>query len=155
MSAPNLELAESVLRRAQSHLTLEPQWKVYFALWVQTIAARASAQPENDVASVLSDGLHGDSWSARLAAFGAGQLETADSIAQAHGRAQEAEAHFYAGTRLLGAGDVAGARQHFEEVMRTGMVGFYEYAMAQELLAGISSATPEAASPRQAEATHR
>jgi tetratricopeptide (TPR) repeat protein len=156
VSAPNLELAESVLRHAQSHLTLEPQWKVYFALWVQTIARRASAQAESDVASVLADGSHGDSWSARLAAFGAGQLETADLIAQAHGRAQEAEAHFYAGARLLGAGDVAGARQQFEEVLHTGMVGFYEYAMAQELLSGMSSATtPEVASRPHAEAAQR
>ncbi len=147
VSAPNLELAQQVLRRAQSHLTLEPEWKVYFALWVQAIAERAAAQPEQDIASLLSDEAHGDSWSARLAAFGTGSVEPTTLVSEAQGRRQQAEAHFYAGTRMLGTGDLAGARAQFEQVLTTGMIGDYEFAMAQELLGAIRSDAAQASSP--------
>lgn len=132
VSSPNLDLAQDVMRRAHNQLTLEPQWKVYFALWVQTIAARSSSEPENDVAQLLRELAQGDSWSARLAAFGRGELPSL--VDAAHSRGEQAEAHFYEGARALGAGDVAGARRHFEQVLETNMVSFYEYAMAQELL---------------------
>jgi tetratricopeptide (TPR) repeat protein len=146
--SPDIELAQTVLRRAQYQLTLEPEWKVYFALWVQTIAARASAQPEGEVTHVFSDLAHGDSWSARLAAFGRGELAYPALAQAAHSRGERAEAHFYEGARLLGAGDTTGARRHFEEVMQSGMVSFYEYAMAQELLASLPRpATGQAAAP--------
>jgi tetratricopeptide (TPR) repeat protein len=132
VSSPNLTLAEDVMRRAQYQLTLEPEWRVYFALWVQTIAARSSSQADGEIRSVLDDLSRGDSWMARLAAFGRGSLPSLVNAASSRG--QRAEAHFYEGARLLGTGDVAGARQHFEEVIETNMVSFYEYAMAQELL---------------------
>lgn len=147
VSAPNLQLAQHVLRRAQFQLTLEPEWKVYFALWVQAIAARAAAEPERDVAHVLED-VEGDSWSAQLAAFGRGQLDYAGLSGAARTRGQRAEAAFYQGARLLGAGDLAGARQLFEEVLESRMVEFYEYAMAQELLGALTTTPAVAADAR-------
>ncbi|HBQ14545.1 MAG TPA: hypothetical protein DEF51_26595, partial [Myxococcales bacterium] len=53
---------------------------------------------------------------------------------------ERTEAAFYEGTRRLGAGDVAGARELFQSVLESGMVSFYEYAMAQELLSALPSA---------------
>jgi tetratricopeptide (TPR) repeat protein len=134
VSAPNVPLAQRVLRRATYQLTLEPQWKVYFALWVQSIAARASTEPEGEVGALLRDLASGEGWSARLAAFGRQELSYPELLEQASNRGERAEAAFYEGARRLGSGDVAGARQLFEEVLETGMVNFYEYAMAQELL---------------------
>lgn len=134
VSVPNLALAQQVLRRATYQLTLEPQWKVYFALWVQSIAARASAEPESEVSMMLADLSRGDGWSARLAAFAQEQLSYHELRNVASNRGQRAEAAFYEGARRLGSGDLSGARQLFEEVLETGMVNFYEYAMAQELL---------------------
>lgn len=150
VSTPNLELAHHVLRRAQFQLTLEPEWKVYFALWVQAIALRASSQPERDVTHVLSE-VEGDSWSARLAAFGRGETDYEGLTGAARTRGQRAEAAFYQGTRLLGAGDVNGARQLFQQVMESGMVEFYEYQMAQDLLGSTTSAPAVAADARPAQ----
>jgi tetratricopeptide (TPR) repeat protein len=149
VTTPNLELAHRVLRRAQYQLTLEPQWKVYFALWVQAIARRASAEVDREVTLVFEDEARGDSWSARLAAFGRGQLDYDGLLAAADDRGQRAEAQFYQGTRLLGAGDTAGARQLFQEVLASGMVSFYEYAMAQELLGGAPSTAQATAETRR------
>lgn len=138
ITEPNLELAQQVLRRAQFQITLEPEWKVYFALWVQTIAGRASAEPESDVTQVLRES-NGESWSARLAAFGRGDLAYEALLEAASNRGEQAEAHFYEGARRLGAGDVEGARTLFRGVLETGMVSFYEYAMAQELLSAMTT----------------
>lgn len=134
IAQPNLELAHRVLRRAQFQITLEPEWKVYFALWVQAIAARASAEPESDVVALFADASNGDSWSARLASFGRGQLDYDALLGAASSRGERAEAQFYQGARLLGSGDVEGARALFRQVLETGMVSYYEYVMAQELL---------------------
>jgi tetratricopeptide (TPR) repeat protein len=132
VSSPNLDLAQDVMRRAQYQLTLEREWRVYFALWVQAIAARSSSEPESEIVHQLGELSRGDGWSARLAAFGRGELPSLVDAATSRG--ERAEAHFYEGIRLLGTGDVAGARGHFEQVLETHMVSFYEYAMAQELL---------------------
>ncbi|HEY8431072.1 MAG TPA: tetratricopeptide repeat protein, partial [Sandaracinaceae bacterium] len=147
VSPPNLPLAQQVMRRAQYQLTLEPEWKVYFALWVQAIAARAAAEPERDVAHVLRDA-EGDTWIAHLAAFGRGDLDYDGLVRVARTRGQRAEAAFYQGTRLLGAGDVSGARQLFQQVLETGMVEFYEYQMAQDLLGATVPAREVAADAR-------
>jgi len=147
---PNLELAQHVLRRAQFQITLEPEWKVYFALWVQTIARRASAEPERDVANLFEDGARGDSWSARLASFGDGRLDFDGLLGAASTPGERAEAQFYQGARLLAAGDTEGARALFRDVLESGLVGFYEYAMAQELLSAMpaSGGALEAAQAR-------
>ncbi len=134
VSPPNLGLAQTVLRRAQFQLHLEPEWKVYFALWVQAIAGRAAAEPERDVTQLLDDLARGDDWSNRLAAFGDRSLPYPELRDHAANPGQRAEADFYEGARRLAAGDEAGARELFEQVLASGMVYFYEYAMAQELL---------------------
>ncbi len=134
---PNLELAQHVLRRAQFQITLEPEWKVYFALWVQTIARRAAEEPERDVANLFEDGARGDSWSARLASFGHGELDFEGLLGAASTPGERTEAQFYQGARLLAAGDAEGARALFRDVLESGLVGFYEYAMAQELLSAM------------------
>ena len=58
------------------------------------------------------------------------------------------EAAFYEGARLLGAGDVSGARHLFELVTSSGMVNFFEYQMAQEFLHEIPSPGGEVAESR-------
>lgn len=145
VSDPNLELAQTVLRRAQYQLTLETEWKVYFALWVQAIAGRASAETERDVQLLLRELSGGESWSNRLAAFGRSRLEYPQLRDLARDRGQRTEADFYEGARLLGAGDVAGARRLFERVLESHMVSFFEYAMAQELLAQLPEGSGEVA----------
>lgn len=130
---PDLALAQDVYRAALRQLTVPPEWKVYFALWVKAIAARAHATVDADVSSTLEQLVQGTSWSSALARFGAGQIDFQMLLSLATTRGQEAEANFYEGARLLGANDAAGARARFATVLGTQMVAYFEYAMAQEL----------------------
>ena len=138
VSAPNPELAQTVLRRAQFQLHLEPAWKVYFALWVQAIAGRASTELGPEVGQLLGELARGDAWANRLAAFGEHSLAYPQLREHASSRGEQVEADFYEGARRLAAGDRDGARQLFERVIESGMINFYEYAMAQELLRELS-----------------
>jgi tetratricopeptide (TPR) repeat protein len=123
-----------VFRYALRQATLEPEWKVYFALWVRAIAARSGMSAETDQGSVLDELSDGSQWWARLARFGASKIDFKQLMADAANVGERTEAFFYEATRRLGAGDVDGARQMLQRVMDTRMVSFYEYAMAQELL---------------------
>ena len=76
----------------------------------------------------------------RLAGLDATDVTLALAGSDGRHRLETLEAAFYEGTRRLGAGDVAGARELFQSVLESGMVSFYEYAMAQELLVALPSA---------------
>jgi len=135
IATPDVQLAHSVFRRAMRQLTLEPEWKVYFALWVQAIAGRGRTPAEPDVRETLESLATGDTWWARLAKFGIGQLPYSDLLAAASGRGEQTEAHFYEGARLMGQGDMDRARRLFRRVLEMNMVNFFEHEMAQQLVA--------------------
>lgn len=133
VSAPDAEFAHEVFRTARNQTGLPPEWKVYFALWVRMIAARAGQPVDAEVAEVFASFENGNGWWGKLARFGAGKLDYAHLVDEATGVGERTEAHFYEGARRLSVGDVAGARDMFERVLQTQMVNFYEFAMAQEL----------------------
>ncbi|AKF09792.1 TPR domain protein, putative component of TonB system [Sandaracinus amylolyticus] len=139
VTEPAPELAEEVFRRATTGLALEHEWRVYYALWVQAVAGRASQPLSDDVVRTLSGESEEPGWHGRLAAFAAGTIEYDQLLQAAQNPGQRCEAHFYAGTRKLAQGDTAGAREQFRAAMETGMVGYFEYAMAQELLASLGT----------------
>lgn len=136
VSEPDLEFAHRVFRHALNQLSLEPEWKVYFALWLKTIAGRRGLTTEVEVDHVLEDLSSGDDWWGKLARFAAGKLGYAELLADATTIGEKAEAHFYEGARRLASGDTDGARELFRRVLETHMVNFYEFAMAQELMTG-------------------
>jgi tetratricopeptide (TPR) repeat protein len=134
VSAPEPEFSETILRRAQRQLTLDPEWKAYFALWVKAIGGRAHVPPSRDVDRLLERLARSDAWWGKLAQFGLGTINYEKLSAGASSRGEHTEADFYEGVRRIGANDLAGARQLFKKVIDSHMVGFYEYQMAQELL---------------------
>jgi tetratricopeptide (TPR) repeat protein len=134
VSGSDVGFGSHVFRYALRQATLEPEWKVYFALWVRAIAARSGASVEADQGSVLDELSDGGQWWARLARFGASKIDFKQLMADAANVGERTEAFFYEATRRLGAGDIDGARQMLQQVLNTRMVSFYEYAMAQELL---------------------
>jgi tetratricopeptide (TPR) repeat protein len=136
VAEPDPRFAHETFRQARRQLTLDPEWKVYFALWVGLISGRAGQSSESDVREVLRDMSSGAAWWARLAKLGIGALPYDDLLGEASSVGERAEAHFYEGARRLVAGDRAGAERYFERVLETRMVSFYEYIMAQELLTG-------------------
>jgi tetratricopeptide (TPR) repeat protein len=131
---PDYPFAIDVFRRAQRQLYLDPEWRVYFALWTQSVAARSHVAVDADVIDTLRDMSAGTDWWASLARFGVGKLDGAQLLARATKTGERAEAYFYIGLAKLSGGDVAAARASFSKVIETRMVSFYEYAMAQELL---------------------
>jgi tetratricopeptide (TPR) repeat protein len=153
VSEPDAAFAHRVFRHAQNQMSLAPEWKVYFALWLQAIAQRSGVAPEHDVSQVLAELSLGDDWSAKLAQFALTKLSYDQLLAAASDVGQRTEAHFYESMRRLGAGDTTGARETLERVMQAQMVSFYEFAMAQELLvlaSGEARAAPASAAPGHA-----
>ena len=131
---PDFELASSVWRRSQLQLTLPPEWKVYFTLWVQLITARAGQPPAEDHTDLLRRLGGSSNWWGKLASFGAGDLDYAGLISVASSLGEETEALYYEGSRLFIAGDRQAARDQFQRVLDTKMVSFFEYEMARKLL---------------------
>jgi tetratricopeptide (TPR) repeat protein len=131
---PDFELASSVWRRSQLQLTLPPEWKVYFTLWIQLITARAGQPPAEDHTDLLRRLGGSSNWWGKLASFGAGDLDYAGLISVASSIGEETEALYYEGSRLFIAGDRQGARDQFQRVLDTKMVSFFEYEMARKLL---------------------
>ncbi len=128
------DLALKLLRASQRQLTLDPEWKVYFALWVQIILKRSEGNRSNNEVEVLLQEASGmKPWWSKLAGFGIGKLDYAALRSHAKGRGEQTEALFYHGAHLLGKGEADQAKQQFKRVRDLGMVGFYEYVMAQEL----------------------
>jgi len=131
---PDFELASSVWRRSQLQLSLPPEWKVYFTLWIQLIAARADRPPSQEHTDLLRRLGRSSSWWGKLASFGAGDLDYQDLISVASSLGEETEALYYEGSRLFIAGDRDAADAQFQRVLDTKMVSFYEYEMARRLL---------------------
>jgi lipoprotein NlpI len=133
-ASPDYELAFSVWRRSQLHLTLPPEWKVYFTLWIQLIAARAGEPPAEEHTDLLQRLGDSSNWWGKLASFGAGELDYAGLMSVASSLGEETEALYYEGSRLFIAGDRQAACDQFQRVLNTKMVSFFEYEMARKLL---------------------
>lgn len=133
-SDPDYALASSVWRRSQLHLTLPPEWKVYFTLWVQLITARAGQPPAPEHADLLRRLGGSSSWWGKLASFGAGEIDYESLMSVASSLGEETEALYYEGSRLFIAGERGEATQQFQRVLDTQMVSFFEYEMARKLL---------------------
>lgn len=131
---PNYDLASLVWRRSQLQLSLPPEWKVYFTLWVQFIAARADQPPSEEHTDLLRRLAGSSSWWGKLASFGAGSIDYQGLLSVASSLGERTEAIYYEGTRRFIAGDADGAFEQFQRVLETKMVSFYEYEMARQLL---------------------
>ncbi|HEX2676309.1 MAG TPA: tetratricopeptide repeat protein [Polyangiales bacterium] len=148
VSEPDAAFAHDVFRSARNLAGLPPEWKVYFALWLRMIAARAGQHADADVSDIFDDFAQGDGWWGKLARFGSGKIPFDKLVDEASGIGERTEAQFYEGARRLGVGDARGAREMFDKVLASQMVNFYEFAMAQELSSQLPASTP--AAPAQA-----
>jgi hypothetical protein len=87
------------------------------------------------VQQILAELAQGTDWFAKLAQFASGKLTFEALLAAGHDIGQRTEAQFYQSMRLLGAGDHKAAREMLQRVLQGQMVSFYEFAIAQEMLA--------------------
>ncbi len=134
VAEPDPEFASTVWRRAQLQLNLPPEWKVYFTLWLQFIAARAEQAPSPEHTELLRRLGQPANWWGKLASFGAQDISYDDLLTVASSLGEETEALFYEATRLFVAGDHDAANAQLQRVLDTQMVSFYEYEMARKLL---------------------
>lgn len=141
VAAPDLDLVYRTYERAFLQLSLDPEWKVYFSLWVRAIEARAGKSLASDIDGVLGSLTKESEWWAQLARFGLGEIDYQGLLDRASNVGQRAEAYFYQAMRLLKQGDTPGAHRLLRRVLETRMVNFYEFVMAQEIL---QEAGPEA-----------
>jgi tetratricopeptide (TPR) repeat protein len=144
VSEPDSRFAHQVFHNALNQLSLEPEWKVYFALWLRMIAGRSGNTLDADVNAMFEDLSKGGDWWAKLARFASGKLGFDELLGEAADLGERTEAYFYEGARRLGAGNPQGAREMFELVVKSNMVNFYEFAMAQELMAQTAMSTAQA-----------
>ncbi len=131
---PDPALAAEVFHRAVSELTLDPEWRVYFALWVKILSDRAGQPAGEEATRTLDDASHAHAWWGMLAKLGTGHVTLDEALGSADGLGQKAEAYFYGGAWQLTTGHASEARAAFQGVLATHMVMYYEYAMAQALL---------------------
>ncbi len=131
---PDPTLAAEAFHGARVGSALDPAWKVYLALWAQLASERAGATPDPEILDVLLEHSEREGWHGRLAALGAGTATMDEVLAAATSEGERCEANFYGGARLLALGDRAGAERSFRAAVETGMVRYFEYRMALELL---------------------
>ncbi len=134
VSSGDVQLASYVFRQANRKLTLEPEWKVYFGLWVKNLAEMRDEPVPSGLGDMLRELAKGPGWWAKLADFAAGGLSGADLIAAAQTRGEKAEACFYVALAKLQAGERGSATALLKQVIETNMVSYYEFVMAGELL---------------------
>ncbi len=133
MAEPDPELAQEVFRQAQRRLALQAEWRVYFALWVAAIQARAGLPLQGDALYALEQHRTDAAWWGSLARLGLGETTVETLVGEASNRGERAEAYCYAAFAALQNNETQTANQYFAQVLETQMVNFYEYAMAQAL----------------------
>ena len=147
VGAPSLDVATSILQRAQRQLTLDPEWRTYFGLWVNVIAGRTRSAAPPEVMRLLGRLARSETWWGRLAQFGVGSIDYAQLSGFAKSRGEHVEADFYEGARRLAKGELTEARALFKRVVDSKMVSFFEFQIAQELLLLDDTKLSQAAPP--------
>lgn len=134
VSSGDVQLASYVFRQANRKLTLEPEWKVYFGLWVQNLAQMRNESVPKGLDDMLKELAKGPGWWAKLAGFSTGMLQGDALISAANTRGEKAEACFYVALAKLQDGQSSAASALLKKVIETNMVSYYEFVMAGELL---------------------
>ncbi|MBX7081349.1 MAG: hypothetical protein K1X88_19265 [Nannocystaceae bacterium] len=129
-----LEQARTIYRRAMARPGLPRELKLYFSLWLVELAKRQGRAAEPEAVQFI-DGFRGDGWAQRLAQHARGDISFDELVGRAHDRGQKAEAYFYEALRRWDAGQREPAKGLLRKVIDSGMMGFFEYDMAQAYLA--------------------
>ncbi|NVB42057.1 hypothetical protein G6O69_29805 [Pseudenhygromyxa sp. WMMC2535] len=134
----HLDEAREIFMDALASEGSNDELEVYFSLWVADLAARLK-QPdagEEALARLRSyaDDASNDAWQRKLALHGLGELDGDALIAAAGEPRQRSEAHFYAGLAQWRGGQHDASLEHMREVIAAGMLGDFEYQMAQRFL---------------------
>lgn len=137
----DLKASRNALSRAVA-ADLDDEDLVYFALWERTVERQQHAVTDGVanrvIASIADDG----SWSAKLAAFGAGKINGDQLAAVAQSPAKRVEALFYVALERRNKGDRAGADEAFKQVIAGAGVDLIESDLARQLLTPVTPLSP-------------
>lgn len=146
--------ARSVFLRALEEPEVADGLKLYFSLWVNELALRQGLPPDHEATRFLdayaarADDDTGAAWGRKLARHARGELSYDALLDGARDQGERAEAFFYEGLRRWRAGDRAAGKKLLGQVVKTELMGFFEYDMAQAYLAWDDVPT-EARAPMQ------
>lgn len=127
------EEARTIFRRAMSQAQLAASLKLYFSLWMNELALSQGLSPDPEATTFLA-GYDGDAWGRKLAEHARGKLDFDSLLEGAANKGERAEAFFYEGVRAWRKGDSSGGKELLRRVVKTEMMGFFEYDMAQRYL---------------------
>lgn len=125
--------ARRIFRRAMAHGDLANSLKLYFSLWMNELAQVQGESPDPEATAFLR-GYDEDDWGSKLARHARGDLAFDELLDDAKDKGRRAEAFFYEGVRRWRSGDADRGRELLESVVKTEMMGFFEYDMAQAFL---------------------
>lgn len=144
--------AVRIFRRAMSQQQLSDSLKLYFALWLNDMALRQGVAPDSEATAFL-EGYSADGWGKKLARHARGELGFSELLEKARDPGERAEAYFYEGLRKYRGGQLDEGKKLMREVLKTQMMGFFEYDLA---LAWLSAGSlPTEARPPLPEARAR
>ncbi len=127
----DVETAREGLGRALS-ADVEAAEAVYYALWVRLIERQRNLPASGAVDRVLKSAVEEHGWVAEIGRFGLGKTTSEALLAAAKTPVEHAEALFYRAVDLQIAGDAAGARTLFEQVVHGEGVNLNEWILARE-----------------------
>ncbi len=133
------------VRAALSHAVtsdLDDDDLVYFALWEHAIERQQHVPTDGVGDRVLASISENGSWTAKLAAFGAGKLRGEDLALAAHSPSKKIEATFYVALDRRSRGDRAGSDEALKQVIAGAGVDLIEADLAQKLLVPPSPLNP-------------
>jgi tetratricopeptide (TPR) repeat protein len=134
--AESFDAARLFYQLAFNQDRIAPMWKIYYSLWIEGLS-RVSRHESYDLAHGYLARREGKSWQDRLARFFTGELPGAELRRSAENPGQVAEMDYYSGVLALADGRREEARRLFEAVIRSSLLGFFEYKMARVALAGL------------------
>jgi tetratricopeptide (TPR) repeat protein len=125
--------ARTIYRRAMGRPGLSDTLKLYFSLWIVELAKRQGGGGDPEAEAHVK-AYRADKWGRMLARHARGEVDFEALTGAARDRGQKAEAYFYEALRRWDAGDTGAAKTLLNKVIATGMMGFFEYEMAQHYL---------------------
>ena len=121
--------ALTAYHRLMKHHGVSEYHRTYCSFWIVVLARRAGRSPDPLALEFLRK-LSSKTWYTRLSRLILGQVSYDQLAREARTIGDRAELYFYQAELLLAQGKKQQARRMWKQVLKTEMMGFYEYEMA-------------------------
>jgi tetratricopeptide (TPR) repeat protein len=125
--------AKEFYRLAYNQDQIDAMWKIYYSLWIEGLSRRVG-EGSFPMAQGYLEHSQGDTWQDKLARFYAGTITNEALLGSITSHGQRVEYEFYSALITLSAGKKTEAKAKLEEVIRSNLLGFFEYRMARAIL---------------------